>query len=342
MAKTNYFTTNKIIKWALIATLLVMLAIIISYFYTFRGGLSDKHQHWGEFGSLFASITGLIAFVGVLWTIYDNNKNHKKSEERSDFFSFLQLFRDTKNNVSLYSPMITKEIAKVAGKSEFDLIKGQDALDNIADYGLMCLGEQFYKSLPDNLCAEDVLDFFNNKISKDVSKQIKAKFEQIKNEKQSGCYSHVNIMNNNTEKNLNKESMKVLFDYFIAHNLYEPIAQTFYNTGNFLITACWSAIGDYSRNVHYMLENFNSYEGNNIYTQLFRSQLSQEELIVIFLNSFSYKSSKEVRENIKRYDLFNNFRFYQIGLVIEETTKPTIMKNLYNALEAIMNKKKSN
>lgn len=88
-----------IIKYALIATAIFTLILILVYVYRFHHGLSYNHNDFADFGSYLGSITGLLAFIGVLYTIKDSQINRQIDNERSTFYNLLGLYQhqvDTK------------------------------------------------------------------------------------------------------------------------------------------------------------------------------------------------------------------------------------------------------
>ena len=82
-----------IIKYALIATAIFTLILILVYVYRFHHGLSYNHNDFADFGSYLGSITGLLAFIGVLYTIKDSQINRQIDNERSTFYNLLGLYQ---------------------------------------------------------------------------------------------------------------------------------------------------------------------------------------------------------------------------------------------------------
>lgn len=57
--------------WGTVILMLIIIVILAFYFIQTKGKFADKTD-WGEFGSLLGAISGLIAFVGVLFTLRQN------------------------------------------------------------------------------------------------------------------------------------------------------------------------------------------------------------------------------------------------------------------------------
>lgn len=67
MKRKKNFISIGCVLWSVAVLAIVMLLV---YFFQFGGNLSNDHRRWGEFGSYFASVTGLLAFLGVIYTSY--------------------------------------------------------------------------------------------------------------------------------------------------------------------------------------------------------------------------------------------------------------------------------
>lgn len=64
--------------------------MLLLYFFKFNGKLSDLSDDWGNFGAYFGSITGLLAFLGVIYTQF-------KSEERFEKLNVLNTKREDRD-----------------------------------------------------------------------------------------------------------------------------------------------------------------------------------------------------------------------------------------------------
>jgi hypothetical protein len=72
-------TLLRLIKFIGIIACLMLLAYIINSPCPFSKDQAD----WGNFGSYMGSITGLLAFVGVLYSIHNANKKADKAEQET-------------------------------------------------------------------------------------------------------------------------------------------------------------------------------------------------------------------------------------------------------------------
>lgn len=78
--------------WGTVILILIIIVILAFYFIQTKGKFADKQTDWGEFGSLLGAIAGLIAFVGVLFTLRQNKQQFLNSEDRAVFLSCLGFY----------------------------------------------------------------------------------------------------------------------------------------------------------------------------------------------------------------------------------------------------------
>lgn len=74
----------------------VVLSVILLMIYAFSvgGNVSTSNADWGNFGSFFGSITGLLAFAGAFYAIDQSNKRMKEAEERTCYNRFMETYYD--------------------------------------------------------------------------------------------------------------------------------------------------------------------------------------------------------------------------------------------------------
>lgn len=78
-----YIITNKLeaAMWFFITVAIIMIGLYLFQFVKY--GLSESLKDWADFGSYFGSITGILAFSGVLYSASLSEKRARKAEEES-------------------------------------------------------------------------------------------------------------------------------------------------------------------------------------------------------------------------------------------------------------------
>ncbi|WP_321479716.1 hypothetical protein [uncultured Bacteroides sp.] len=72
-----------VIRKAIILTIAVCGVMLLLFFVIFHGELSREINDWGSFGCYFSSVTGLLAFLGVLYTA---GQAEKRADESREYF----------------------------------------------------------------------------------------------------------------------------------------------------------------------------------------------------------------------------------------------------------------
>lgn len=65
-------------------SILIIILILFCYFHF------NENVNWDNFGSILGAIAGLIAFIGVLFTLRQNRQQFTNSEDRAIFFELLK------------------------------------------------------------------------------------------------------------------------------------------------------------------------------------------------------------------------------------------------------------
>ena len=79
MKKSNAFI------WIMAILALIAVYMLGRYFWQFaENGWSNDPMEWGAFGSYMGAITGLLAFVGVLYSVHNANKKSAEAKEEAE------------------------------------------------------------------------------------------------------------------------------------------------------------------------------------------------------------------------------------------------------------------
>lgn len=78
---------------------LVAVVMLISYFGNYHYGFSENQADWGAFGAYMGAITGLLAFLGVLYTIRQSSIQAVTRDERDLFFRLMDEHRKTRDTL---------------------------------------------------------------------------------------------------------------------------------------------------------------------------------------------------------------------------------------------------
>jgi hypothetical protein len=302
----NWIKENVLLTFVYI-TVGVFVLMIIFYFCNFHEGFSDKDSSWSNFGSYFASITGLMAFAGVLYTAWQSEKRAEKvkeesikREERDLFFKLLDLHQEKLSSI-IYIDQDTKKV-----HSGFDAIgKYVDILNSsLCDYAINYYIVKYSHPLQTMITESE---------EKDYIVYIKNRCKIICNENKIGDDSIFNFENVDFEKiqrfikkniqktyfyklyNLNEykiNSMEEIFNTLNKSENKDGIYLGIKLVGNIINEQFGHILGQYFRNMYYVLDTCKNFKNDNeYYFKLYRAQLSRTEIVLCLLNAISDKSS---------------------------------------------------
>lgn len=79
---------------------IIACLMLLAYIINFRYGFSDNSSDWGDFGAYMGSITGLLAFIGVLYTIRQSSLQSAARDDRDLFFKLMDEHRQTRDSLT--------------------------------------------------------------------------------------------------------------------------------------------------------------------------------------------------------------------------------------------------
>ncbi len=287
----GWLTSNVLLAFMYFAVTLSIIMLVL-YFVVFHKGFSNNDDSWANFGSYFASITGLLAFAGVLYSIKISNENNKASEERGIFFKMLELYQkqtdlvicNDKNGVEAF-----KEYAIKANKYLVIYIALNELIKNnsykkpfVAQYI-----EPFYEAVNSFWCQLSTEDECYEEDFDDF-------IIRIQNEKK---LDYLIDYYNEAQRCSN-----IIMESIIAEEIYlamRCVADLLYDKYGHLF-------GQYYRNIYYLMDMISKSEEENKYSKIFRAQLSRYELLLLLYNAVSTQSSIDTVKYLIKYDIFNN------------------------------------
>jgi hypothetical protein len=295
--------------------------MLISYRSVFNGGLSSDSSNWGDFGDYFGSITGLIAFLGILFTIRESRRQAKASEERGIFFKMLELYQKQVDTLTFSANKGLKAFENYANEIENKTIM------YFIYYGINN-DKNFKLNDGDSLIYDAQL-----KVAKDLEVNI-----ENQNKKDIATYMKAQVL-------LRSPSILVPNDFEVKKGAYDMYIRYMLNNGKYdnlsfndmypiireiadniyISNGCY--IGQYIRNIYYLLEIISNTKDEKQYSRIFRAQLSKNELIVLLYNSVSGQSTKKAVRYLMKNHIFNNILSNDVYLlknkeIFKQSNKP--------------------
>lgn len=321
---------NDYIKYALIGTIIATFILVVVYIYRFHNGLSHDHHDFADFGSYLGSITGLLAFIGVLYTIRDSQVNRQIDSERSTFYKLLELYQRQVETIQY-----TNDQPKKKGIEAFETYANEAQLLFCAYviYNFIKDGEKLPSEL---MCGEQ--SPFNDICMQFSVHSIKDLREKILNEEKNSAfyYNMIDAINLSLRESLFYEHYRFVITSICERKIKEEKYNQLYNfirdTGDYLYGQHGQYLGQYYRNIYYLLNSLIDSKYINDYSKIFRAQLSSDELTILLFNSISSQSTKHTIHLLKTFDIFNNIIAYRLpifGYATEEKKVKQIMNSLF-------------
>lgn len=306
---------NNALPTFMFAVLAVSVIMLGFYFYKFNNGLSTNNEDWGGFGSYFASITGLLAFAGVLYTAWQSEQRANKAkeesirrEERDLFFKLLDLHLNqlksitykTKDKIYEGIEAVKQVVIKAEKLMLLYLVYEQILQNNQLDSSLITKLKQELKVSDSNTLNNIISRQIDNRyITSNSLKRNELRSQRIKN-----AYAEMNDHTKYQAYKLIADSLYKGFGFHYAH---------------------------YTRNFFYILktiENFQTNSDKEYYFQILKAQLSRYEITLLFYNAISSKSSNEIIRLMKTYNIFDEFYYKDLPYENENEINQFINKNL--------------
>lgn len=304
-----------------------------------------------EFGSFFAGITGLLAFWGVLYSLYVSEKRSDKVEKDSkDRYN-----EDSERNI--FFQLLELHINKV-NAVEFNEKRGAEAFKEFVDIAnkslnLLFMGKAIMMNCT-NIDKDSVVEICNNK--RELFYLMKTVYKVYYN----GRFCTLPLDNDNIDtalqhiKNMlqdvrNKKLVSYISgrydDSFILPYLKETINEYNENkyeytklVADFLYKEYGHILGHYFRNMYYVMDTINNFSDKKNYRELFRAQLSRYELTLGIFNAVSSNSSPKMVQLLEEFDIFKDV--YPDDLTLLQAATDDL--NSQSIIRSILDEYKSN
>jgi len=273
---------------------IIAVIMIVLYFVTligydnvihFKWEFSKESTDWGYFGSYFASITGLLAFAGVLYTIKISNENNRASEERGTFFKMLELYQKQFDAVTCNGKKSIEAFELYGKKANDDLILyvTLNRLKKIEN-------NEFQVETNE---SEAINGFKNTLINSNVDISVR-KLEQDINggtfDEYMGCLNDA----------------KEYFDSLTGNMKDEERSQAMGYVGNLIHKENGHFLGQYCRTINNLLQLISNFKESKTYYEIFKDQLSRYELLILLYSALSKQSKLTDVILLKNNYIFEN------------------------------------
>jgi hypothetical protein len=308
---------KKVLAWIksngliLIILFICFISVFMVYQYrkNFSGGMSTVSSDWGNFGSYLGAITGLLGFAGAIYAIMNSNKQARNAEERSVFFKMFDLYQKKVDAVSYEGEKGIQAFKKLGEKAN-NLLCLYVTIDSFRDPDF----EQNKKKYNELL----------SKKSKTIYRTLEMSMDKIEIE----LYTLFNIgvhKKNDDEfkKIIGLESMLNIEKFYKesliseAHTYYEIIAQIMdvkehYAEYKKTILQIMKNnkeeifLIQYYNSVCSLLRMINLYDNKRVYLDIFISQLSRYELLMLLYYATCKQSAKDIASLYMDNNLLDN------------------------------------
>ncbi|WP_042369621.1 putative phage abortive infection protein [Bacteroides neonati] len=302
--------------WVTAILVLIIIVILVPYYIQNCGKID-----WDEFGSLLGAIAGLITFAGVLFTLRQNKQQSLDSEERSVFFELLKIF------ISYRDALRVKRVDWIYNEKQSKWI--------ITPYDEFCTPEKTYRQIYLELYHTFYLEikrsipknFTQKELGKKVIPENATEIERFMNwdyvtqaiediylEDDWGAGRKASVKTVPINLNVYDYICLRVINLYIEQGNFNPITEACTKAADHCFAPYKNQLGAYFRNAYYILDMASEFNSPKSYSKIFRAQLSKDELVLLFFNSFSSLSTPKTRELYLNADLFNNLELKDVRL----------------------------
>lgn len=323
--KSNNSGFIKLLIWITGAASAVMLGFYLWKFHDHS--FSETPADWGNFGDYIGSITGLLAFLGVLYSLTLTEKRAEKIEERDVFFKLMEMHQKALDSIKRV--IDNKVVEAVSPLTRYVNIINNILYEYSINSSIVKLGVEGI----DKVIKENSNDYLSTAFIQ------QCKFIHKRNPK----YSSLNDQNVHIDRDFVLSETSKLIDQtliykasehhfgdkqlFLKSNIYDFFIPSKFTmndmylalklTGNYMNEEYGALLGRYFETMHYILKTCRDFQED--YFELYRAQLSRNEVILCLCYAMSDKSVKgdtndELIELLLDKKMLNGFYFKDLFL----------------------------
>ena len=304
--------------WKISITILFISGImIVIYISNFFGWLSDDTEDWGNFGSYLGSITGLLAFSGVLFTASLSEKRADEEKGRREQAEKQAIMRDERDQFFKMLGIYQYQIVYLSKKYLQEQLKtGRDAIAGYVKefqkyYYVSITLNQFKKANCKYKDEYSYFDYFN-----DIAKEAQAfsapqddygdNFEEfIDNLIQNNSLGHLKEYDIHTE---NECQVTSCYSVMMSNGLISinDIYCSMKSVADYMYDSYEHQLGQYFRTICHLQEIVADDIEREKYIAIFISQLSREELVLLLYYIVSSQIEPKAEQMFIDNEIFKN------------------------------------
>lgn len=339
--------------YAIFIISIICVIMLILYRKEFGMSLSPDSDDWGNFGTYLGSITGLLAFLGVLYTIRQSKEQAESSEERGVFFKMLELYQKKADSI-IYKDVtgvkavrniisnLNDDIAiyivcnEILTNDNFKLSENKDYFDLQLDIA-KCLDLNSGFDLNSIGGYEELTYIQKNSIVELMKQSIDLNFRLniiiepknfIKNKTLYYEYANELLIRESSNGSVLIYIYKIMKD--IADNVYKQNEQY---------------LGQYFRNIINLLDMTSNFKDREKYSEIFRAQFSKSEIALLLYYAVSNKSNDTIVDLLIDNEMFKDIDpgdvyFYHYWHIFNASEINVFIKELLNTYKLDLKRRK--
>lgn len=291
---------NKSKKYYLIPLLTCLGLLPIGlYFYKFHYGLAEVHSKWGEFGSFLSPFVGLLAFVGVLYSIEITKKQFKRQSEETGFFSLLNIHIQNVEQLFHVNSDVTGDVFKFYANEYAKIFRNRCyyfAREAII-YDLNKISEFGFRFLYSKITHEECFHAGENEIE-----VVLNYFEKNKKDKDEALKMLVDGNSPEEDKDKMKDIGALYFEDSTAKFRIDKMALVYERFDDLH----GHQMSKYFQYIYCVLDYLDRVHEKEKYIRIFKSQFSRNEIILIYYNTTNSETEKKFNRLIFKYGMLDN------------------------------------